>query len=211
MKTIEQINKELKVIKRKVSKLKLTEEDVISIRKSWIRKLRSGKTKKRIGSLHKKDDTMCCLGVLCDLIHTKYLLISKSILFGDKYSYDRATTKLGRTMMSLSGISQGFVSFKMDDEKVKFFKSKKMKTLENSGYNLKILYGLKHCDLATLNDSTNLTHKSIGEFIAKFQDDLFAPADQTVKEFNKKYQFEISPDGVMIKPKKHLDKTQISV
>jgi hypothetical protein len=37
------------------------------LRKKWVDALRSGKYKQGKGYLHSKDDTFCCLGVLCDV------------------------------------------------------------------------------------------------------------------------------------------------
>lgn len=65
-----------------------------AIKRAWVKALRSGKYKQGRGRLRMRENTFCCLGVLCDL-HNKQLKrslwkrdhsISGHWLYGKKYN-----------------------------------------------------------------------------------------------------------------------------
>jgi hypothetical protein len=45
-----------------------------AIKENWLAALRSGEYKKGKSYLRKKDNTYCCLGVLCDILDTGWMI-----------------------------------------------------------------------------------------------------------------------------------------
>ena len=142
----------------------IDEEYVLRERDEWIKRLLSGETKKRKGSLHKSDDSMCCLGVYCDLKLNKAdnNYIGKNMSFDDiKYGYDKVVIP----------------SFYVD-----------LLGLYNECGTVK--FGTNGHSLVTLNDevfSTDENHVRIGEILKENYDSYFKPVGNVVQEFNRKY------------------------
>lgn len=60
--------------------MKLTEPQ-----KQWVNKLKNGETKKASGFLHLSDDSMCCLGVACDMFKDELELTRKTEMGVHRY------------------------------------------------------------------------------------------------------------------------------
>ncbi len=74
------------------------------IKQRWMDALRSGKYKQGRGYLH-KDDSFCCLGVLCDVVATEIDLPVSQAADGEyRYGKEKNTSMLPPEVVAYAGL-----------------------------------------------------------------------------------------------------------
>jgi hypothetical protein len=119
-----------------------------SIKRRWVEALRSGKYKQGYNVLRNRDDTLCCLGVLCE-IAVEDGIIGDAVFDGDKdagygeylYGKEEAVTSPPSTVNQWANILDDF--YEVHDEEG------------------------NEKQLANLNDSGSYTFKMIADLIEK--------------------------------------------
>lgn len=129
--------------------------------RAWIKKLKSGTTKKAVGALVQNGGSMCCLGVALRTL--------------GPLSWKECNTKLVFTLdPSVFPLEFGILGLRseyglFDQSKIKKKWAKLIAEITNdSKDDLSYLYSL-----AGLNDLTSLTHAQIGEFIDQNREAVF--------------------------------------
>lgn len=78
------------------------------IKKLWIKALRSGKYKQAHAAMRTRDNTFCCLGVLCDLFTKEKRRRWK--YDGPDYAIDGASYFLPESVMKWAGVNDEAVN-----------------------------------------------------------------------------------------------------
>jgi hypothetical protein len=113
-----------------------------SVKRRWVEALRSGEYTQGFNVLRNPDDTLCCLGVLCELA-VKDGIIAEPVLQGDEYMYGReqAAASPPSIVSAWAGVINDF--YEVHD---------------GSGFERQ---------LASLNDSGEFTFEMIADLIEK--------------------------------------------
>lgn len=129
--------------------------------RTWIKKLKSGTTKKAVGALAKNGGSKCCLGVG---IATMSPLSWKVCEAEEVCTLEYRRFPSEYRHLSING---EYGKFDIDKVKPKWRKIIEDSTLKNED-DLGYLYSL-----AGLNDLTSMTHAQIGEFIDQNREAVF--------------------------------------
>lgn len=130
--------------------------------RTWINRLKSGKTKKAKGELIKNGGSMCCLGVAIKTMQPLSLKLceSQNVCTLDKNYFPDAYKNL--SLRDAEG--------KFDEHAIR---PKWIKIIDEATTSQRMEKAGRPRSLAQLNDDTSLTHVQIGEFIDQNREAVF--------------------------------------